>query len=260
MNVRKVYAHFYRHVKIMLRSPGEMFGISIWPFIGLLSLGLFGKFIVNTGAPNSTMNFVIIGVIAWNFFTISMRGLYIPFMYDIWSESLKHFFSSPTELKDMVLGNAVFSFVSGVVGLLFVSIVSLIIFNYNIFSIGYYLIPGMLIILLHGISDGMIIVSLVISRGYGWHAIGWALPGFIMILSGVYYPISMLPETIQKISFILPSSHAIAGIRSSLTSPDLALTEFLIGFVISIFYLTLSLFVFKNSIEKGKKNGLIANY
>ena len=43
-----------------------------------------------------------------------------------------------------------------------------------------------------------------------------AVQGFLLLVSGVYYPLSVLPEPMQVAGLLSPLTYALAGIRSSL--------------------------------------------
>lgn len=260
MDKEKIYAYLYKHFKMMLKSPGDIFVVSVWPLIGLLSLGFLGNFIIGSGGPTDAMRFIIVGVIGWNFFSISQRGPYMAIMHDVWEESLKHHLTTPVRVREFIIGNSLFSLINGLVGFFFIAILSWYIFQFNIFAAGIYLWLGLFIILLHGIGDGLLVTSLVIRKSYGWHAIGWAMPGLIMIFAGVYYPVTSLPEFIQPISFILPSTHAIMGMREAISGTALATPEIITGLVLGALYFGISALIYKNSLYEGKKKGIIANY
>ena len=85
--------------------------------------------------------------------------------------------------------------------------------------------------------------------------------GIIMIFSGVYYPVSILPEPAKSISFLLPSTHAIESIRYSLASNEAAAAlSILLSFALTFAYLILGYLAFSNGIKKGKEFGKISRH
>jgi ABC-2 type transport system permease protein len=258
--LNKIYAYLEKNVRMIRSAPGEIFQITVWPLIGLLSIGLLGNFAVGAGAASETMGYIILGVLIWNFFSVAARSMFVGFMYDVWDECLKHHFTDPVRTRDFLLGNGIFALIASIIGFILVGTLSIYLFSFNVFSIGFYLIPGLFIVLLHGLADGLIINSLILRKGYGYHSLGWAIPGFVMIFSGVYYPISTLPEIMQKIAFFLPSSHAIEGLRGIIGLSNAGVSEFYIGIPLAIIYFSISAWIFKQSIIKAKHNGFITKY
>ena len=46
--------------------------------------------------------------------------------------------------------------------------------------------------------------------------LGFMAQGIMLVVSGVYYPVSVLPEWMQAISVISPATYALRGIRSAI--------------------------------------------
>jgi ABC-2 type transport system permease protein len=46
--------------------------------------------------------------------------------------------------------------------------------------------------------------------------IGFIAQGFLLVVSGVYYPVSILPHWMQWISTISPATYALRGIRDAI--------------------------------------------
>ena len=46
--------------------------------------------------------------------------------------------------------------------------------------------------------------------------LGFVAQGMLLVVSGVYYPVSVLPEWMQWISTISPATYALRGIRDSI--------------------------------------------
>jgi ABC-2 type transport system permease protein len=45
--------------------------------------------------------------------------------------------------------------------------------------------------------------------------LGFIAQGFLLVVSGVYYPVSVLPEWMQWLSTISPATYALEGIRAA---------------------------------------------
>jgi ABC-2 type transport system permease protein len=45
--------------------------------------------------------------------------------------------------------------------------------------------------------------------------LGFIAQGFLLVVSGVYYPVSVLPQWMQWIAKISPATYALRGIRAS---------------------------------------------
>jgi ABC-2 type transport system permease protein len=85
------------------------------------------------------------------------------------------------------------------------------------------------------------------------------------LLGGVLYPVSKLPEWLQKVSWCLPITHSLEGIRAGLlenvplTNPVVAADAFwLLG--ATAILMPLSLFVFSRSVNLARRDGTLGHY
>ena len=256
----EISAYFYKHRKIARRRPIEMFVVFIDPLIALLSVGILIYFAIQNGAPTSSLMFVFVGVVAWNFYDLTQRALTYGITFDIWSASLKHSFSAKAKIYHFILGNSLYGLLSSAIAFLVIASVGFFAFGFNIFSGGLYLI-NLIPIFIFAISIGLIIDSLMVSKGEKYMALIWMMAGVVMIFSGVYYPADVLPTPIKEISQLLPATHSIASMRAGFGySTETGLAEFAIGLTLSIVYLIAGIILFKRGLKTGYENGMITNY
>jgi len=259
--LREIYAHIYKQIAFRMSEKGELAGIFIWPLIGILSLGLFGKFIITEGASQTAIYPLIIGVIAWNFLGIATRTVSHGILYDLWNNCMKHFFNTAIRIRYFILGTTIFALISSLIAFSIILICIILLFGVGAIPLSSYILAGMLIVFLHGVSQGLLICALFISKGYNYQGLSWILPGIMMIVCGVYYPISFLPEWLQTISHLFPSTYAIQGMRETMTGAlTTGQTNIAIGFGVAAIHLAISGWLFKKSIQHGKNSGMIANY
>ncbi len=202
-------SYIYKQWKIMSRRPGELAWIFVYPFIGLLSIGIYAFFLITQGAPLDSILYVLVGVISWNFYDVSQRAITFGITLDIWSNCLRHSFAGNSRIRHFILGNSVFGLISSVLTFFLVAAAGLLVFGFNLFSAWLWLIPNLLIVFIFATGIGLMIDSLLISQSEKYMSLIWTMTGVIMIFSGVYYPASVLPAPMQAVSQILPTTHAI---------------------------------------------------
>lgn len=256
----EISAFFYKHRKIAARRPAEMSVVVIDPLIGLMSVGLLIYFTVQNGAPVSSMMFVFVGVVAWNFYDLTQRAVTYGITFDIWSASLKHSFSAKAKVWHFIVGNSAYGLLNSVLAFLLISVVGVFAFGFNIFSGGIFLV-NLFSIFLFAVSMGLIIDSLMVSKGEKYMALIWMMAGVVMIFSGVYYPASILPVPVKEITQLIPATHSIASMRAGFGySVESGFAEFALGLGLSIVYLAIGIILFKNGLKKGYENGIITRY
>jgi ABC-2 type transport system permease protein len=111
-------------------------------------------------------------------------------------------------------------------------------------------------------SIGIISAAFVIIFKRG-DPISLTLAMFATVFGGVYFPITVLPKSLQSISNILPITYSLRTLRYALLQGyNLKMLSFDIGilFIFCIILFPLSLLIFKYAVKKAKKDGTLAYY
>ena len=77
-----------------------------------------------------------------------------------------------------------------------VSLVALALFAFQITSLGLALIPLVAILLVVGWAIALFVIGLILRVGQGAEILAWGFIALIMPLSGIFYPVSALPEAL----------------------------------------------------------------
>jgi ABC-2 type transport system permease protein len=86
--------------------------------------------------------------------------------------------------------------------------------------------------------------------------LGFVGQGMLLVVSGVYYPVSVLPTWMEWISTISPATYALRGIRASiLDGAGLAWADVWPLLVIGVFSIPLGLWIFSIGERYAKKHG-----
>ena len=68
--------------------------------------------------------------------------------------------------------------------------------------------------LVMGWAIGLVVAGLVLRYGLGAESLAWVAIFAIAPVSGIYYPVSVLPDWLQYVAWLLPSSHVFEGMRA----------------------------------------------
>jgi len=88
--------------------------------------------------------------------------------------------------------------------------------------------------------------------------LGFIAQGMLLVVSGVYYPVSVLPEWMQALSKISPATYALDGIRDAILDGaglDTMWDEIWPLLVIGAVSIPLGLWVFRRGEVYAKKHG-----
>ena len=95
--------------------------------------------------------------------------------------------------------------------------------------------------------------------------IAWLISSTSTLVGGVFYPISILPDWLQKLSYLFPITYSLDAIRLSLLQgygfANQEVTRDLAALVVfSVITLPVSLVIFRYAVRRAKKDGSLAYY
>jgi ABC-2 type transport system permease protein len=250
--LNKYLASAYKNWIISRRNVFTLFELFFWPMVSLLSIGLLTRFL-NLGS--STGSFLIVGAIALTILQVSQIDVAYVLLFDMWSKSIKNTFIAPVRSYHLVFGAMVFGIARGTVVFMILAAVSHYLFGFNFLAGG--LIP--VLIFLGGVFSvaaviGITVCISILTFGQKADVAAWSLSGLILLVSGIYYPIEVLPAAFQLVARAIPLTYYLEYYRSIYIPGPHSLA---IGVLLSAFYLTLGLILFDKSIERARRSGMM---
>ena len=256
----EISAHIYRNYIITKRWPGELANIFVYPLIGLLSVGIFAFFMTMQGAPASSLVFVFVGVVAWEFFNTSLRVMGYGVAEDIWNNCMKHTHIGSSRTPHFMAGHGIWGAMAAMTDLALVTGLGYLIFGINVYQAGFVMLPALAGLFLFGIGTGMLVNSLIITKGTKTMALLWIVPGIVMVFSGVYYPAQIMPAPFSYLTTVLPSTYLISALRSAILTGGFLWSEIALGLAVSVAIFVLGIFVMNKAILRGKENGVLSKF
>ncbi len=256
----KLKAFLYKQFALNLASFGDLAWIFIYPFVGLLSLGMLSMHLEGQGVGEGFLYFVLVGTMCWDFLNLAQKATTHSVLYDIWGDCLRYTFLAPIRLGEFVIGHSLFGLLSALFSFVLTQTVAFYVFGFNVSKAGWVLLPSALSIWFFATAMGLTINGLVLRRGYEISFLAWSTVGVTMILSGVYYPVEIFPPAVQTLSNAIPVTHVIVSLRGILLENTLKVAPMLKGLGLSLLYLLLSFFFLQKSVEKSKKIAMLSNW
>jgi ABC-2 type transport system permease protein len=168
-----------------------------------------------------------------------------------------------TEIPTIILSSSLYSFIFTSFRVIAFLILGSLFFGMNISHANYFTGIIVLILTITSLSSfGILSASFVMIFKKG-DPTTWLLMSVSWFLGGVYYPISVLPEWLHKLSYLLPITHSLEGMRMSLlkgSSLQEILPNVLALLAFTIFILPLSVMVFRYAVDQAKRNGSLTQY
>ena len=147
--------------------------------------------------------------------------------------------------------------IKAVFSLPFAAFLAFLLYKFNIFMYGFYFLIFIILLFMTGWSVGFLVSGIILRFGTRIQTLAWTMIGLLSPITAVYYPVSILPIWVQKISYLLPPTYVFEAGRSLIFNSVLDSRGLLISLVLNIFYLILSLWFLKRSFNKLLDQGLV---
>ena len=198
---------------------------------------------------------LLAGLLLWEVVLRGNLSLSIAFLEEMWSRNLGHLFVSPIRSWEMATGIIIAALLRTLLGLVPVSLLTWAFFGYSIYSLGLPLIAFFVILQMFSWSIGLAMSGMIMRVGQSAESFAWAAIFIIMPVSGVYYPIKVLPGWLQAIAHALPTSYVFEGMRGILTDRVVHWDQLGFAFGLSIVYLVVGFQVFQWFFRSSRRAG-----
>lgn len=237
-SLRRIYALVLRHTYLLRSSGPRILELMYWPTVQMTLWGFITLFFINHSSWLAQASGVLLSaVLLWDVLFRGQLGVSLVFMEEMWSRNLGHLFVSP--LRPFELGCALLtmSLIRTLIGVGGAALIAIPLFHFSIFDLGLPLLAFFVNLLAMGWSIGLLVSGLVLRYGLGAESLAWIAIFAVQPISGVYYPIATLPEWLQYVAAILPSSHVFEGMRSVLFDHVFRVDLLLQAMLLNVVYL-----------------------
>ena len=196
------------------RTPTDLFDLIAWPLLLIIPFGLFTTY---TGAGPEVLMVLIIGAIGWITTSAIQRELVINFMIEVWQRTIKKSRVLPIKEIENVTINWMVGIVRGLLTFFIISTVSYFLFGINIFKTNILILSLAFIgIVISSLLIGMFVISTIKIFGHRAEVVAWFITEIIVLVSGIYYSVEILPRTIRTIAYASPLTYVFEILRKSI--------------------------------------------
>ncbi len=251
----RVWAFAARGALVNRRNVFAIFEMLFWPGIGVFSVGLLTRFLDLTP---ETVTFILIGAVTMNTIQIAQLDLSYALLYSVWAKSLRHEFIAPIRIRHLLLGCSLVGLVRGLIAFLLMGALSVWLFAMDLGRPGW---AGLTVFLLGMFLTatviGALVIALVLRFGQRAEVAAWAFSYLILLLCGLYYPVSVLPVGVQTVAQLIPLTYFLEYFRHFYGFPLLSAHPLLYGFGQSVIYLLGSYALLRYTLNSAFKRGTL---
>ncbi len=191
-----------------------------WTVANTMTIVFIAKGVEASGVKvnvNELTTVLLIGAVIWAYLGIIFEILTETVAWERWEGTIEYTFMAPLSRPMHLFGMGFFAIVYGTVraGLLFVVVALL----FHISLAGANFAAALTVLAVASISFlgiGIMTAVLPLISPEKGTQLGFVAQGVMLVVSGVYYPVSVLPEWMQVLSKISPATYALRGIRAAI--------------------------------------------
>ena len=191
----------------------------LWTVANTLTIVFIAKGVQATGGHldvQRATTTLLIGAVIWSYLGIIFEILTETVAWERWEGTIEYTFMAPLSRAVHLGGMGLFAVVYGVLrtALLF-AIVALF---FGLHFTGADFTAALLLLAVGSISFmgiGIMTAVLPLISPEKGASLGFIAQGLLLVVSGVYYPVSVMPHWMQWISKISPATYALHGIRGA---------------------------------------------
>jgi ABC-2 type transport system permease protein len=249
------WAVVLRNATMGVRNVFFFFELLFWPVVGVLSIGLMTRFLGLTPEQGA---FVLVGTIALSVVNVCQLEVAYAMLLDVWSKSVKHQFMAPIGVRHLTIGAWLVGMLRGFV--IFVLLAGLGAWAFGFRVLGPGLAPAAAFLagcFLTAWIVGVLVCALVTLFGTRAEAFAWASVNLVLVLAGIYYPVSVLPGPVALVASAIPLTYFLDAYRAHFGFASEFAAPLTTGFALSAVYAVLAHWAFRAAVERARQTGLL---
>ena len=260
MSFNKIYALALRHLYLISNSLPRIIDLVYWPTVQIFLWGFISKFFtLNSDYYSNTVGIILTAAILYDFLFRASISFNMMFLEEIWSRNFTNLFIAPIKINEIITSLSLTAILRTLIGLVPAAILAIPLFGVSIFKLGlplFYLLIGLY---LFGISLGLLVTSGLLRFGPSFENIAWASLFFLAPLGCIYYPIEILPNSLQIIAKGLPLVHIFEEMRNILLNGTVNYLEIIKSISLSVVYFIFGVIIFYISYFGARVRGTLIN-
>jgi len=211
--LRASYAFVERNFNLSKRYWGWEIAWLIYSVAGALAVSLIGRDQHN----EKLLVVLVIGTIFWNYLSLVFEFIAETVQWERWEGTLEYTMMAPVRRYSQLLGSAFYAIAYGLVHTTFILTILWLFFQLDLSHANFgTAIVFMLLGSFSFVGLGMataVLPLMYVERGA---QMAFVLQSVLLLVSGVYYSIDVLPGWMQVLSHISPATYVLDGVRKGL--------------------------------------------
>jgi ABC-2 type transport system permease protein len=212
--IKASYAFIERNFFLSRRYWGWEIAFLVYSAAGALSISLIGAQANDTRLLMTLM----VGAIFWNYLSVVFSWIAETIQIERWEGTLEYTFMAPVHRSTHLLGAVAYAMIFGLIHTAAILVAVVLFFpnlsfaNADVLTIVAFMVLGSFSLV--GVAMlAAILPLLFVERGM---QMAFVLQSVLLLISGVYYTVDVLPGWMQVASWFSPATYALDGVRKGL--------------------------------------------
>lgn len=218
------YAFVERNIHLVKRYWGWEIVFLLYSIVNALSITFIAKASpsitgVELGAASVSyfILFLLVGTLVWNFLAVVFDIISETIVWERWEGTIEYTFMAPISRLTHLLGTTIFAIVYGILHTAInLAIVSLF-FDLDLSQANF--LSGFVLLMVGSVSFiGIGILAAVLPLLFPERGVQMTnvIKALVLLVSGVYYPLDVLPGWMQAVGYVSPAYYVLSGMRAAL--------------------------------------------
>lgn len=254
----RILALVERHAYLLLKSWPRLLSMAYYPTVTMILWGFVTVYLRPTSNFLADAPGLFIGaVLLWDILFRGQLGVSLTFFEEMYSRNLGNLFVSPLRPWELIVGQVVMSLLRTLIGVGAACLFAWLLFRYSIFSLGFPLLAFFLNLIVCGWAIGLAVSGLVLRWGLGAEELAWAAVFLLAPVSGVYYPIGVLPGWLQVVAHAIPTSYVFEGMRAVLLQHEFRTDLFFSALAVNGVFMAIGVMLYLLAIAYARRHGML---
>ena len=234
----------------------------VYVTINAMAITFIGAGVEAAGGTVDTrflMTYLLVGALLWNYLSMLFDVLSETVSWERWEGTIEYTFMSPSSRITHLLGMGFYAVVYGILQTALTLGVCVLFFDLDLSNANYW--GALLVLAVASVSlvgFGVVAAVLPLLSPEKGQQVSYIVSSVLLLVSGVYYDVSVLPNWMQAIATVSPVTYALEGSRAALQG-GAGLAELWesiwVLLIMGAVFVPLGLFVFHLGERYAKKTG-----
>ncbi len=211
--LRASFAFVERNFNLTKRYWGWEVAFLLYAVAGALSITLIGK---EQGSARLILS-LMIGAVFWNYLSTVFAFIAETIAWERWEGTLEYTMMAPVRRYTQLLGSTFYAIIYGLVQMVIVLGALVLFFGLDLSHADF--LTGLVFMLVGSasfIGIGMMAAVLPLMYVERGAQMTFVLQSLLLLVSGVYYSVDILPGWMQVVSHFSPATYILDGVRAGL--------------------------------------------